>query len=410
MDTVLTIDGNSFPGIWRYLLPEDFAYMKLPQERHSTCHNCPSVACQSFRPDYRCCTYLPKMTNFQLSQVFHDNPESIKRLVHRRLVTPEGLTASPTDWFLSAVQNTSGQFGKGDLILCPMFNKELNNCGVHRFRNATCSTFFCYKDHGAEGEIFWDKLETLVVQIESALSQWIMSELGINIEMFFQSLADAAEDWTPPEPPISGPVGWTETIMKGLWQDWYHRETEYFQKSYQLLQDHKHELYEIAKSYPMKRPSEFERKMQSKVPDAISHRLSESETYQKGDIVSIESLWYEFSAVQRNLLKIPSSGEEMVQNPYLSLVELNNFSLDQTLKPHLEGYSHAVINPDSPTQNLDSMVVIKSHETELWHYFSSPKPIDETLYLELTDQDPQEIMRTISEWIKRQILVDRKRI
>ena len=35
--------AHQMPGVWRYLFPEDFHWLKLPDERHATCDDCYKV-------------------------------------------------------------------------------------------------------------------------------------------------------------------------------------------------------------------------------------------------------------------------------------------------------------------------------------------------------------------------------
>src|SRR5687767_11630704 len=42
---------NSFwPGIWRYMLPEDVLYFRVDAEQGSSCFNCPQVKAFGFHP------------------------------------------------------------------------------------------------------------------------------------------------------------------------------------------------------------------------------------------------------------------------------------------------------------------------------------------------------------------------
>ena len=54
------------PGIWRYMLPEDFQWIQLPDERLTKCDNCPKVAIGEFACGFKCCTYFPEIPNFIL--------------------------------------------------------------------------------------------------------------------------------------------------------------------------------------------------------------------------------------------------------------------------------------------------------------------------------------------------------
>ena len=180
----LMMGNHPIPGIWSYLLPDDFSYLRLPQESKSKCSECPQVEKQGFRSDYRCCTYFPRIPNFMLGLALVEGQEQrvamVRDLIQKGFVLPEGTHASPDLWRRSVVQNSQEKFGRGDDVLCPFIDKSKQMCGIHNYRGSVCSTFFCELDHGRSSEEFWDGLQSLMLQVETALSQHLMSRYNFS--------------------------------------------------------------------------------------------------------------------------------------------------------------------------------------------------------------------------------------
>ena len=70
--STIKIGNHKFPGIWKYILPEEFMRLKLPNERFTVCNKCHRVNTHNYRGDCRCCTYFPQIPNFLVGLALKD--------------------------------------------------------------------------------------------------------------------------------------------------------------------------------------------------------------------------------------------------------------------------------------------------------------------------------------------------
>ena len=402
----LHIGQHQLPGIWRYLLPEDFQYMRLPDERLANCQKCPEIRCRNFRPDYRCCTYLPKIPAFQLA--FAAQQAAFKPLVETllasRLILPEGMVARPETWFRTIQQNAEDGFGRGNRITCPILDPKSGGCRLHAFRHATCSSFFCYHDHGEAGFHLWDALHNLVLQIESAISQWAMQQLGFDLDRYFEQL----DDYQPTSPDdLDGvPLGWPDHLYHDLWQDYADRSSAYFSDLAELLHRHRGELYEIACKQPLRRPQIMESKMMQALTPELAGSLHRDERLGQGDAVRIQTLWYEFQAHHKNLWDLPIGGKMLKQNPHLVDIALSAASLAPGVRDVLEKQvDYVITNPNLKQAKLANIVPLTEVEREIWQLFKTPQQLNEELLSSLPFQRMGHATGRLAEWLRRQVLV-----
>lgn len=300
----LVIGSHPLPGLWKTMLPEDFQFFQLPTEHSSPCHACPQVKAQGFRPDYRCCTYEPRIPNFMLGLALLDENEfaskSIKIRVEGQFLLPEGSQATPASWYASIVQNSEGLFGKGDTIVCPFLDKSKRACGIHNYRNSVCSTFFCNYDHGNRGDEFWSHLQTLALQIETSLSQEFMERLGFDISHYFDFLdsqADRLKACTRED------FSWESDIYRELWGQWYGRELDFFKECGKLAIELSPQLYELANGRAIKQCKKLEKATYDTVEER-HHEERDRDPFVDGDPVKISQLWYELQAQHKQLWNI----------------------------------------------------------------------------------------------------------
>ncbi len=171
IEQAFKIGHHWVPGIWRYMLPGALTEMTLPQERLATCLNCPKARFEGWRPDYRCCTYHPRVPNFLLGLALSEpaSAKIIKRLVREGFLLPEGMISSPNQWAHYLTDTGEDRFGRSEKVLCPFLEQKSGLCQLYAFRNSVCSTFFCQHDHGDKGDRFWSSVQTVAQQVEMAL-------------------------------------------------------------------------------------------------------------------------------------------------------------------------------------------------------------------------------------------------
>jgi Fe-S-cluster containining protein len=275
--TPLKLGNHSFPGVWRMMMPPGFMKLHVPDEQQATCSHCPKSSYENFRPDYRCCTYYPRVSNFLLGLAMEtvQGRRAVDDLLQRGLLLPEGMHGSPRQWLDFTDDVHKDLFGKSQRTLCPMLDPDAKDCRIYAFRNSVCSTFFCFKDHGSTGDFFWDQLQTLVAQLEMRLAQWALQKTGFDLDIYLQSMNELANDL----PRCSTDRGWTPAALAKLWGPWQGREKQLLRACAKWIATHRHELWEIAQRQVLREAPLFDEAL---LRAAISEKTS-SETDDDND-------------------------------------------------------------------------------------------------------------------------------
>lgn len=252
-----TLGPHKVPGYWQFLLPKVVQAYRLPSERRATCANCPMIAARGFRPDYRCCTYLPLVPGFAVGLAMQQGRarERLELLISQGFMTPEGLVPSPLARFHFKRQDALGLYGKGE-TLCHLLDPTTGHCGIYAFRNGVCSTFFCIHDHGDVGDEFWGSLRDLVCHLETAVQQWALREVGFDVQRYMTAL-DALAD-APLAASDTQTRAWHGDVLAGLWGEWRGREATLFLSLADLVKQHRGELARIAERQTVIEPMIFE--------------------------------------------------------------------------------------------------------------------------------------------------------
>lgn len=290
----LYLGPHLVPGLWRFMLPDDLGYMQFPKECQSTCAACPKIKDEGFHPDYRCCTYQPRVPNVLLGFTLED-PETAalaERAIAEGATTPEGMIQSPLQTRVALAHGASGAFGKDTTVACRFLDPSNGKCRTYKYRNSVCSTFFCIHDDGDEGEDFWTKLQAVAGQVETALSQWAMAELGIDPKAYFARYDDLAADVDACSDPAT--KGWSAKALDILWGQWRGREKEFFLACAALARQHQDRLVEIAKEVELRQPSAFDLALRRTLPPALQEEL-DMHGVKAGDPVPVYDLWYAFN-------------------------------------------------------------------------------------------------------------------
>jgi hypothetical protein len=94
-------------------------------------------------------------------------------------------------------------FGKDESMRCHYYDPPSGGCGIWRFREAQCSTWFCRHEHGQAGRELWAVVLDMLVGVEATLTLWCLREHG---------LAVASADRDDPH----------------AWAHWWGREAEFY--------------------------------------------------------------------------------------------------------------------------------------------------------------------------------------
>jgi hypothetical protein len=192
-------------------------------EPRATCDDC--AMCAYIQPaakqDYyflsnvKCCGYHPVLPNYLVGAILADDDPNLNEVkenflqrVIRSAITPLGI--SPTYWV--NLNYKLKKFGKHGELLCPYYlPRDGGKCGIWKYRNATCSTFFCKHERGATGWRFWNQLSVMLFSVENILSQYCVDKLQVIIP-------ESASD-----------------IRERTWGNWTFREVEFYQSCWDMV-------------------------------------------------------------------------------------------------------------------------------------------------------------------------------
>jgi hypothetical protein len=173
----------------------------MPREIEATCSDC--AMCDrdprlrgpmgsDFDASVKCCSYLPTLPNFLVGMILSDESEGSALLgrdsVRRRMAdvnatTPLGLIMKPSYRVVYDLTQPA-TFGHSGGLVCPHYQPEDGGkCGIWKYRNSTCSTWFCKHVRGGTGRNVWKRIRELLAAVET--------ELAVSCAMHFGIGADA---------------------------------------------------------------------------------------------------------------------------------------------------------------------------------------------------------------------------
>jgi hypothetical protein len=192
-------------------------------EPRATCNNCPMCKSSnppakkdySFNLDTKCCTYQPELPNFLVGGFladddpgFNEVKENFLARVSHYNITPLGI--APPFW--TSFSFKMKRFGKHEELKCPFYLGHLGGlCGIWKYRNGTCSTYYCKHERGAVGYRFWRKLEDTLFAAEKRLALYCANQLKVIIP-------ENASD-----------------IRERTWGNWTYREAEFFMNCWHIV-------------------------------------------------------------------------------------------------------------------------------------------------------------------------------
>ncbi len=127
-----------------------------------------------FDPAVRCCSYTPTLWNFQvgavLSQSDRVHPVGVATVSARIRTSPGagplGILATDREQRRYDQMSAKGEFGKDKRLRCAHLVGG-DQCGVHTFRNAVCSTWYCRHERGKAGKGYWSAIRNLLNAMEN---------------------------------------------------------------------------------------------------------------------------------------------------------------------------------------------------------------------------------------------------
>jgi hypothetical protein len=228
----------------------DLLQATIPEESLATCDNCAMLKEHhrlspdpvSFRPDTKCCTYLPDLANFLVGGILRDpdpasqeGRETIEARINRGVgVTPLGLKQDRK--FLALYSASRGAFGRNLALRCPHLLAD-GRCGVWHHRESTCATWFCKHQRGATGFAFWTALRGLLKSIEQSLAAWCVLKIGVSpdclSELFPTGNEPQPREITAPELDQQN----FASTQKTFWGNWLGRERDFYLQCAALVEE-----------------------------------------------------------------------------------------------------------------------------------------------------------------------------
>jgi Fe-S-cluster containining protein len=183
-----------------------------------------------FRPDAKCCTYIPYLSNFLVGRILREpNPAFVlnRQSVLERIrsgvaVTPVGIGRGTE--FLTRYETAVDEddFGRATDLQCPHYVAEGGLCGIWKHRNSVCATWFCKHERGKVGWLFWQYAQEYMSLIEKKLSFWAMRQLNPGEKAIdrmslpdFKKISVFERELSPRD-------------YADIWGHWYGREVEFF--------------------------------------------------------------------------------------------------------------------------------------------------------------------------------------
>jgi hypothetical protein len=168
-----------------------------------------------FNPNVKCCSYHPPLPNFLIGAIIADDDASLNEVkqdflerVLKFVITPLGIIPP----YMITLYDLFKPFGQYEQLLCPFYlNHSGGRCGIWKYRNSVCSTYFCKHERGGVGWLFWRKLSRMLRSAEKCLAQRCVEQLPIIIP---QNASD---------------------IREKTWGNWTFREAEFFQSCWDIV-------------------------------------------------------------------------------------------------------------------------------------------------------------------------------
>ena len=193
-------------------------------EPRATCDDCamctyvhpPAAQDRYFNANVKCCSYYPRLPNYLIGAIIVDDDSSLSEVkeqflerIMKFVITPFG-TSAP---YMVTLYQVFKTFGQDEDLLCPFYLKHSGGrCGIWKYRNSVCSTYFCKHERGGVGWGFWRRLSLMLQSAEKHLAQYCVDQLPVIIP-------ENASD-----------------IREKTWGNWTFREAEFFQNCWNIVQ------------------------------------------------------------------------------------------------------------------------------------------------------------------------------
>ncbi|MEC7988262.1 MAG: hypothetical protein VX278_24055 [Myxococcota bacterium] len=236
-------------------LPE-LHHIVRPVETYVNCSSC-RLMCNKgdahqkwyFNDKTKCCTFYPKLHNWQLGRIFLSDSPRRHTLIREEMIRSNSYNAlglhPPEDYLQKQVQSGYPEsFGKAAELLCPFYEKEMRGCSIWEYQNTVCRSWFCKHEEGSRGLGFWNSITMLGSYYEKIIAIWCIEQYDI---------------------PCQSPMDIHDHI------DWYKRCAQYVETIPEsAIQEMRSDFVEDAIQHICKYYDDFDRPMPNILRSAVS--------------------------------------------------------------------------------------------------------------------------------------------
>jgi hypothetical protein len=153
------------------------------------------------------------------------------------VVTPFGVLPPPAENARYGAFQTD--FGQNPDLRCPYFIEAGGLCGIWKYRNGKCSTWFCKHVRGQAGLHFWRALKDLLQAIEEKMTVWCIHELMAGDEDFrlLFPLQDPDLELFQKQQTFFYEIGQasSRSLQQLAWGKWFGAERFFFEECSRLI-------------------------------------------------------------------------------------------------------------------------------------------------------------------------------
>lgn len=224
-------------SIYSNLLPQEILNLSV-QERKVNCSSCYRSSFQykgpyPYKSTLKCCTFHPYLPNYLVGGILLDSRLEIAQKILQNSI-PKKIVALPIGLlpplaYQKRFQSKSKEdFGQKKILLCPYYNKDLNNCSIWPYRGAVCTAFFCQSSYGLAGKQFWKSYRDYLSYVEMAMQEEVLIQRGFSPRQVSEQLEFINYDFKESELHKKGAHEMDQWI-KNLWYGYESHDLFYIQ-------------------------------------------------------------------------------------------------------------------------------------------------------------------------------------
>jgi hypothetical protein len=237
----LTILSGIVPPLYKNIINNKIFNLEVTETK-ATCDNCLRSRDKRFafayKPDLKCCTFHPYLPNFAVGALLERNTKTLgilkieSKISNREFALPIGIVA-PFDYQFIFLNKDEEQFGNDSNLLCPYFDKNVNQCSIWQYRGVVCTSFYCRSDYGQNGQKFWAVLSDYLSYVEMALAEECLVQLDFSPRDLSDQLFYLNKREFEQEEVLQKQL--SLTVDKTLWNG-YADKIDFYKKCYALVQ------------------------------------------------------------------------------------------------------------------------------------------------------------------------------